>query len=169
MSSDRPTFANQRTDLLRYVRARVRDAVLSEDIVQEAFLRYFVHEAKAESIVQSPIGFLRSISLNIARDHFRKVSCLQWVATDENLACEASDPHQVMEHRELVRFVGEVMRAMPALRRKVFISRRVYGFSSREVAERLGLSVGAVDVHVSRAVLDLHRAIDRLEKRGASV
>lgn len=162
-------IADQRTSLLRYVRARVRDAVLSEDIVQEAFLRYFAYEEKAGNVVRSPAGILRSISINIARDHFRKVARLHWVTPDENLICEVSDPHQLMEHRELVRFVGGVMRAMPALRRKVFILRRVYGYSSREVAERLGLSAGAVDVHVSRAVLDLHRAIDRLEKRGAPV
>jgi len=66
----RSSLRTQRTDLLEYVGRQVRDSVLSEDIVQEAYLRFLTFEGKPGSTVTNAPALLRRISLNLIRDHF---------------------------------------------------------------------------------------------------
>ena len=154
-----------RGELMRYVSRHVREISLSEDIVQEAYLRYLAYSQKTGTRISNPLSFLRRISINLARDHFRRDKRFSTVELDENTACEHSDIQRQLEHRELVEIVSRVLAKMPVLRRKVFVSRRVHGLSSKEAAGEFGLTPGAVDMHVARAVLDLHRAMELIEKR----
>lgn len=169
MRSDGPDLYAQRADLLRYVGRRVDDPALREDIVQEAYLRLIAYQAKPDGAVTNVVAFLRRISLNLTRDHFRRGARGAVVELSDDMPCPRSDPERQAEQRQLIAIVSAVLGAMPRLRRAVFVARRVHGESARDVAERLGISPGAVDTHVARAVLDLHRAMEKLEKRGASV
>ena len=156
-------------DLLRYVGRRVGDVALTEDIVQEAFARYLAYEAKSDSTISNVGGLLRRIALNLTRDYFRRARHIQSVELSDELVCPQPNAQRQLEAREMVEIVANVFKLMPRLRREVFIRRRVHGASSREVAEALSLTVGAVDTHVARAVLDLHRALEKIERQGRSV
>jgi DNA-directed RNA polymerase specialized sigma24 family protein len=46
MSFDNSEWRSRRVDLLRFVRRRVDDAALREDIVQEAIIRLLVYQTK---------------------------------------------------------------------------------------------------------------------------
>lgn len=46
---------------------------------------------------------------------------------------------------------------LPAMRRRVFTMTYIEGFSHKEVAARLGISVKTVDVHVANALRDLRK------------
>ncbi|MBY8824368.1 RNA polymerase sigma factor [Sphingomonas colocasiae] len=168
MGSDGSDLYAQRADLLRYVGRRVDDPALREDIVQEAYLRLLTYQAKPDANVTNVVAFLRRISINLVRDYFRRSGRGMATELSEDLPCPRSDLESQAEQRQLIVIVAGVLGRMPGLRREVFIARRLHGASAREVAERLGISPGAVDTHVARAVLDLHRAMATLEKRGAS-
>lgn len=159
----------QRTDLLDYVGRQVRDSTLSEDIVQDAYLRFLAFEAKPETQVTNAPALLRRISLNLIRDHFRGGNRAPMVELCDDLACPQPTADRQLEGRQLVELVAAVLKAMPRLRRQVFIRRRVHGHSASDVARALGLSASAVSNHVVRAMLDLDAAIDRMEKGSFSV
>jgi len=169
MGFEHSKLGGHRSELLRYVGRRVDNVALREDIVQEAFLRLLTYEAKPDNTISNVAGLLRRISLNLIRDHFRRAGRHTFVELSEDVPCLRPSVQQQLEQRQLVELVSEVLKAMPRLRRNVFFRRRVEGQSSREVASALGLTPGAVDAHVARAVLDLHRAMEKIEaheKRG---
>jgi len=169
MASRTAQLRAQRADLLHYVGRQVRDSALSEDIVQEAFLRLMAFESKPGTAVASAPALLRRISLNLVRDHFRRASRVQLVELSDTMACPQPAADQQIERRQLIELVMGILKAMPRLRREVFIRRRVQGQSAGEVAAALGLSPSAVSNHVTRAVFDLDSAIEKIEKRGGPV
>jgi len=169
MASLTSQLSAQRTDLLEYVGRQVRDSSLSDDIVQEAYLRFLTFEAKPDNSVTNAPALLRRISLNLIRDHFRRASRFPLVELSDTIPCAQPAVDQQLERRQLIELVAEILKTMPRLRRTVFIRRRVSGHSAGEVAEALGLSPSAVSNHVARAIIDLDSAIEKIEKRGGSV
>lgn len=169
MGSPDSELIAQRSDLLRYVGRRVRDSTLSEDIVQEAYLRMLAYEAKPGNMVSNASALLRRISLNLAHDHFRRAKSAPIVELSEDISCPMPSVHQQLERRQLIAIVESVLKAMPRLRRDVFIRRRVHGEAAGDVAEAMGLSPGAVSNHVARALFDLDLAIEKIEMRGGLV
>lgn len=69
-----------------------------------------------------------------------------------------------MVQRERMQTVSDIIDAMPPQRRQVFIMRRLHGMSAKDVAAQLDISPSAVDAHVARAVLTLHRAMASLDE-----
>ena len=169
MRLDNAEWSGHRVDLLRYLSRRVDDAALREDIVQEAIVRLLVYRDKPNTTVASVTALLRRISLDLTRDHFRRFCRTRDVELTDDIPCPQIGIQQQLEQRQLIAIVADIVKAMPPLRREVFFRRRVEGQSSKQVAEALGISPGAVDTHIARAVLDLHLAIEKIEKRGGPV
>ena len=64
-------FQSEGRSLVRLARLFVDDRDAAEDIVQEAFLRLARHSGRIKSLDRAP-AYLRSIVLNLARDHNRR-------------------------------------------------------------------------------------------------
>ena len=64
-------FQTEGRSLGRLARLFVDDRDAAEDLVQEAFLRLARHAGKIDEIERAP-AYLRSIVLNLARDHNRR-------------------------------------------------------------------------------------------------
>jgi RNA polymerase sigma factor (sigma-70 family) len=169
MRLNNPEWRGHRVDLLRYIGQRVDDAALREDIVQETFVRLLAYQAKPDIVIANITALLRRISLDLTHDHFRRAGRQNTVELSDEIPCSSPTAHERLEQRQLLRIVVGVAKAMPPLRREVFFRRRVEGQSAKEVALALGISPGAVDAHMARAVLDLYLAIEKIEKRGGTI
>ena len=169
MRIENSDWNGHRRDLLRYVGRQVNDTVLREDIVQEAIVRFWMYQAKPGIIVGNLPGLLRRISLDLTRDHYRRLGRSRDVALSDDIPCQQPGLQLQLEQRQFVEMITATVKAMPRLRREVFFRRRLEGQTAKEVATALGISPGAVDAHIARAVLDLHRAIEMIEKRGGIV
>lgn len=166
MRLDPSDWGGHRANLLRYVGRQVDEVAMREDIVQEALLRFLSFEAKPDNAVGNVPALLRRISLNLIRDHFRRAKRMPLGELSEEIACPLPMADQQIERRQLIALVAEALKAMPKLRREVFMRRRILGQSAGDVAEALGLSASAVSNHVARALFDLDSAIEKIEKRG---
>jgi RNA polymerase sigma factor (sigma-70 family) len=169
MRFDNSEWNGHRVDLLRYVGRRVGNVALREDIVHEAIIRLLAYQAKPDISIANITALLRRISLDLTRDHFRRFARIRHVELSDDIPCPHPDIQQQLEHRQLIEIVAGVLKAMPRLRRDVFFRRRVEGQAAKEVAEALGITSGAVDAHMARAVLDLYLAIEKIEMRGGRV
>lgn len=169
MRLDNSEWSGHRVDLLRYLGRRVDDVALREDIVQEAIVKFLTYQAKPGISIANAAALLRRISLDLTRDHFRRAQRRSDVELSDDIPCPYPSIQQRLEQRQLVSIIANVVKAMPRLRREVFFRRRIEGQSSKEAAQALGISPGAVDAHMARAVLDLHMAIEKIEKRGGPV
>lgn len=126
-----------------------------EDISQEAFLRAF--KAEKGTSIDNPRAFLFRTAKNVALNELSRKSNILAEYIEENcssdvLLDETSAEKQFDDRRKYESFC-EVVAELPARCQRVFVMRKVYGFSQKEIAGALGISVGTVEKHIAKGLL----------------
>jgi RNA polymerase sigma-70 factor (ECF subfamily) len=140
--------------LRRFLRSRVRDRDIAEDLLQEVFLR--LHERR------EPIGELERIDAwlfrvagNVAIDHLRRRGVLELDAHDE----PSEEPTLIDDEqptRVLAAWLSGRLAELPPRYREVLELTEREGLSQREAADRLGLPYSTVKSRVQRGRDLLH-------------
>ena len=153
------------TDMLRKARSAVlrrgASADEADDLVQEAFLRLEGYER--EHVVRSREAFLVSTAVNLSIDQARRGRRSPFDAAGldlDSLPSALAGPDEIFSGRARLEHLQEGIAALPARTRRILLARRVEGQSFREIAEREGASVSAVEKHVARATLSLMKWMD---------
>ena len=140
----------------RVLRRRGRSRDEADDLIQEAFLRLQVYCRDHE--VRNTGGFLLRTALNLALDRIRHARVASVVAQslEELPLVDPSPPLDEVyaAHERLLRMKAG-LEAMSPRRREVFILNRIEGYSFPQIAERLGVTVSAVEKHAAKAILFL--------------
>jgi RNA polymerase sigma factor (sigma-70 family) len=154
-------FQTEGRSLVRLARLFVDDRDAAEDIVQEAFLRLARHAGRIESADRAP-AYLRSIVLNLARDHNRRglMSLRHHAAAGRELDVD-DDVAEVLARSDEHRRVVEAVRGLPRRQRDCVTLRYFEQLSIPDVASTLGLSPNSVKTHLRRALDALGDALDR--------
>jgi RNA polymerase sigma-70 factor (ECF subfamily) len=153
-------FTREGGPLVRLARLFVDDRNAAEDLVQEAFIRLArsAHRIKDET---RAAAYLRSIVLNLARDHNRRglVSLRHRLPLDEQRAQE----EDVLELRDDQRQVIEALRDLPHRQRACLVLRYYQELGIDEIAETLGISRNSVKTHLQRglAAMETRIGVDR--------
>jgi RNA polymerase sigma-70 factor (sigma-E family) len=148
----RRLFEEEATNLVRLARFFVDDRAAAEDLVQEAFIRL----ARALHRVDDPArlkAYLRSIVLNLARDHNRR----GLVSLRHHLPA-GTPPATVEEEfavREDQRRVIEALRELPLQQRNALVLRYFLELGIHEIAATLGISPNSVKTHLQRGLRSL--------------
>ena len=121
------------------------DAEEVKDAVQETFLRFFRHIERVDP-AQDPIGWLARIAVNVCRDQLRRRRRLAVLQPLTDVYATAGDAASLPE-RELIR---RAIEELPPKEQQAIVL-HAEGFSTDEVAERLGNSVATVRVQLSKA------------------
>lgn len=125
-----------------------------EDIVQETYVRICQIENKDK--ISSPKSFMYRTARNLALD-YQKQANVRLVDGIENM--EVLEQRLTQSHKdemyenastnsEFSHFC-EAVRQLPIQCRKVFVLKKVYGYSQREIAVKLSLSESTVEKHIS--------------------
>lgn len=149
-------FLSLRGRLARAVRGIVPPTEV-EDIVQETYVR--VCQADNAGPIHSPRSFMYKTARNLALDHVR--------SAQYRLSDRVEDPDgwdstsvpgigdrtfgQVTSNEEFGRFC-EAVRQLPTQCRRVFVLKKVYGYSQREIARATGLSESTVEKHIAKGI-----------------
>jgi RNA polymerase sigma factor (sigma-70 family) len=152
-------FHREGRSLVRLARLFVDDRDAAEDIVQEAFLRLARHAGRIEARDRAP-AYLRSIVLNLARDHNRRgLVSLRHLAThgrEVDVVDDAADRLVISEeHRRVL----DAVRGLPTRQRDCVALRYFEECPIADVAATLGLSVNSVKTHLQRGLAALDRAL----------
>ncbi len=134
---------------------RGRSAEDADDLMQEAYLRYAVYQARRQ--VASPEAFLARTVLNLAVSADRsRASRGEEVAVEELPILDTSPGVEatVLARERLARLEFCVSR-LSRKTRAVFVDVRVGGMSFPEAAQAHGLTVRGVEKHVSEATVRL--------------
>ena len=152
-------FRTEGRSLVRLARLFVEARDAAEDLVQEAFLRLARHAGKIERLDRAP-AYLRSIVLNLARDHNRRglVSLRHHAAQGRELDVSDDSTDQVVRSEEHRRVLGAV-RQLPVRQRDCITLRYFEELSIERIASTLGLSVNSVKTHLQRAMATLDRLL----------
>lgn len=140
----------------RVLRRRGRSLDEADDLIQEAFLRLQVYCRDHE--VRNTGGFLLRTALNLALDRKRRARVASVVPEsleELSLVDPSPLPDEVYAGRERLLRMRAGLEAMTPRRREVFILNRIEGYSFPQIAERLGITLSAVEKHAAKAILFL--------------
>lgn len=154
-------FRTEGRSLVRLARLFVDDRDAAEDIVQEAFLRLARHAGRIESVERAP-AYLRSIVLNLARDHNRRglVSLRHHATSGREIDVDDSVADELVrseDHRRVL----DAVRMLPTRQRDCITLRYFEELGIERVASTLGLSVNSVKTHLQRAMAALDRSLSK--------
>ena len=143
-----------RKRLKQYLLGLTKSREDAEDLEQEAYLRVISSNDRQE--IDNPRAFLFVTARNLAIQAWRRTknSPIQAVEDFDALNVRdicASVDSEVLTDEVLAAF-GEAIDALPPQARRVFIMRKVFGLSHKEIAEELGLSCKTIEKHVGKGI-----------------
>jgi RNA polymerase sigma-70 factor (ECF subfamily) len=155
-------FSRRIENELAFLRKRVRrwhrDRANAEDLVQDTVL-----QALANAHLWQPGSNLRGWLLTIMRNQFLAAAAKSKRSSELLAAFAARDGH-LPSHpsgpRLLLRDVERALVRLSAIQRTVIVAVGIDGKSYSEVAQMLGMSVGAVRCHLARARERLRAAVN---------
>lgn len=148
-------------------------AQVSEEIVQEVFMKYFENHQQVKPETLKP--YLTTMSRNLCIDYFRKVKRQKTEAVgeewgDHNEELWRNDPRRIVEAEAVHEFFEQIKEEPGA---DVLIEFYSKGKSVKEIAESRGEKVGSITSRLSRARQkfkeQLHHHLDRMIYPGASI
>jgi RNA polymerase sigma factor (sigma-70 family) len=156
-------FDQEGSSLVRMVRLFVDDRNAAEDLVQEAFIRLARSAHRIQDPARAP-AYLRSIVLNLARDHNRRglVSLRHHLPTDD----ERASVEDEIELRDVQRQVIDALRELPRRQRDCLVLRYYDELGIDDVAATLGISPNSVKTHLKRGLRALE---ERLVAAGVEI
>jgi RNA polymerase sigma-70 factor (ECF subfamily) len=148
-------FRQEASSLVRLARLFVDDRNAAEDLVQEAFIRLARGGHRIRDRDKAP-AYLRSIVLNLARDHNRRglMSLRHHLPHDEQAAIEDE-----IELREDQQRVIDALRELPHRQRDCLVLRYYDDLGIDDIASTLGISRNSVKTHLGRALKTLEREL----------
>jgi RNA polymerase sigma factor (sigma-70 family) len=157
----------RRRTLVKFVRARVEDAEVAEDLVQDVIYQ-FLRSADAGSAIEDVTSWLYRAARNRIVDWYRKRdrSRLESPDRDSEIAeVEAADvdhrgPQSRLESAELWEAFLEALDELPEDQRQVFILHELEGVPFSEIAEMTGIKLNTLLSRKRYAVLQLRKKLN---------
>jgi RNA polymerase sigma factor (sigma-70 family) len=157
----RRLFLDEGQSLVRLVRLFVDDRNAAEDLVQEGFIRL----ARSAHRIQDPdraAAYLRSIVLNLARDHNRRgLLSLRHQLPFDDVQASTED---LLELAEDQRRVLDALRDLPPRQRDCLDLRYYHELGIDDIATTLGLSRNSVKTHLQRGLAAMERRLEAPEE-----
>ena len=152
-------FAEQGASLVRLARVFCDDRDAAEDLVQEAFIRLHRSAGSIRDLGRAP-AFLRSIVINLARDHNRRglMSLRHHASAEPPTPPTEPDVHAVRD--EEVDEVLVALRTLPERQRACLVLHYYEELSIAEVAETLRISTNSVKTHCRRGLAALESRLE---------
>lgn len=154
ISSLEATYMQCRTQLERVIgRIVKRDDI--EDIVQETFIKSY--EAELQKEIKFERTYMFKTARNLALNHVSKASEKHNQSLDDidtlpaNLTSQSLEK-QVESKQRFLDFCRATDSLSPEVKR-VFLMKKVYGMSQKEIAQHCSLSESTVEKHVAKGLL----------------
>ena len=147
-------YLAHQTALRAFVSKMVSSPADVDDVIQEAFLRAFNAEKAKE--IEKPKSFLFTIARNIVLSNVTsKSSKLTDHVADFDVLGVITEHDMVVGEAQAQETFGLYCRAvesLPPQARQVFLMRKVYGLSHKEISQRLDIAVSTVEKHLAKGV-----------------
>jgi RNA polymerase sigma-70 factor (ECF subfamily) len=153
-----------RAPLTRYFVRRGFPVDQSEDCVQDVFLR--MARTDLASVVDTE-AYLFTVASSVAIDHRRRSASRHAADHDQidkiEIESKEASPCRVLEDREAIVRLDRVLDELSGRTREIFLLNRLDGLSYTQLAVRFGLSVAAIEKHMSKALAHLRKRLPRNE------
>lgn len=148
------SFITNRPLLFRVIGNIVRPDEI-EDIVQETFVLSYA-AARSQKII-NPRAFMVKTARNIALNYIgcadRRLNCSLDELAEEDISSDGDTLEAQCQSDEKFLAFCRAVAELPIGCRRVFILKKVYGLSQKEIADYLALSPSTVEKHISKGML----------------
>jgi len=138
------------------------------DICQETLVCALEAERSQEII--EPRAFLFGVAKNLMRKQLDRQSrsLIAFVEDYADAHCASPEPpvERIIDDRQRMLEFAETVSTLPPQCQRVFVMKKVFGYSHKEIAAELKISVSTVEKHVAAG---LKRCLDELDKRQEGV
>ena len=143
------------SDLWRFVRRRVADDHVADDLLQETFVRV---QQNIDGLKEADRlrGWVYQIARNVLLDHYRRPKSGTAPLDDPPALAEGADGEL---NRRGAAWLRQMVARLPETFREVVELSELQGLAHREIAERLGLSLSATKSRVQRGRAELRQML----------
>lgn len=142
--------------VLGYIRARVNNRADAEDLCQDVFVKAFRAADRFDASRSAPGTWLYSITRNAVIDHFRRSRPTEELP--EDLRDDAL-PEDGLLQNELLDRLAAALEKLPEELTDIIVLRYYDRLPLTEIAEKLGMSYGAVKLRHQKALALLRTAL----------
>lgn len=125
-----------------------------EDIVQESYVKLW--QASENTDIREPKAFLTATVRNLALNYVLKAESRLTVSLENEAEngfhhdrSKRDTTVQVVVSDQEFAFFCRVVRSLPLRCQRVFVLRKVYGYSQYEISKELGISESTVEKHIA--------------------
>lgn len=131
----------------------------AEELVQDTFLTFYRH---SDAVINNPITYLKKILQYKILDYFKQSKITTAAIKDEHLngSYFSNDITEDIKTREMADEIKYHIQRLPSQCRNVFLLSRQEELPNKEIAERLGITVKAVEANITRALKYLRESLD---------
>lgn len=132
----------------------------AKDITQEAFIKLW---EKCKSVgFDTAKGFLYTVARNLFFNQVKHNKVVLEFEKRESNKADKQDPEYVLREKEFDHELKEAISSLTQEQREVFLMNRIDELKYYEIAERLEISVKAVEKRMSKALKNLKDALEEL-------
>jgi RNA polymerase sigma-70 factor (ECF subfamily) len=153
-------FDRYHTPLYNFYSKLTGDRVLSEDLVQEVFLRILKYRQSYQP--GTPFrAWIYQIARNARVDHYRKTP--RHITFEPEMAPPVM-PKDSAQHSQETELLHRALMQMPEEKREILILSRFQELKYEEIARLLGCELGTVKTRIHRAIQELRQIFRQLER-----
>lgn len=150
--------------IYHFILQNCRSTADAEDLAQEVFVKLW--ESDTMNIV-SLKSYIFTVAKNIVIDWTRQSINKQIFETlvDEqqaDAALRAAQKEEDISSEELLSILDNIAQTMPERRLEVYQLRWMEGLSRKEIAQKMGITVTTVDIHIQKVLEYLRKKVAEL-------
>jgi RNA polymerase sigma-70 factor (ECF subfamily) len=150
-------------EVYRYVRYRIDDDTVAEDIASDVFVRLLESSQKRQGPQTSLKGWLVATASHAVNDHLRRRYRRPTEALSDSMPDAGASVHAEVDLREQNRAVGAAYARLTDEQQHVLALRFGQGYSLEETAHVMKRKVNAVKALQFRALASLQRLIGEVD------
>jgi RNA polymerase sigma-70 factor (ECF subfamily) len=145
--------------IYRYIRTRVAEDRTAEDLTETVFLRSFESLSRYKDKGLRFSAFLYQVARNLLVDHYRQEEEELPIENADQISISPARIDDTIVHQDQVDSLRESLEALPEEYREIIRLRVLLELSTKECAQWMGRSEGAVRVLLHRAIKSLKRQV----------
>ncbi len=152
-------FMQYGESIRNFIYSKCGDLALAEDIMQDAFVTLWQRCKSANPLTVK--SFLYKIAGNKVIDHFRHQKVKMNFRAEKKSLVDHITPQFELEEKEFKLYLESVLASIPEASRTVFMMSRIEKMKYAEIAERLDVSVKAVEKRMHKALVIIKKQLGR--------
>jgi RNA polymerase sigma factor (sigma-70 family) len=165
------TYIEIKSSLMRFAFRYLKSQNDIEDVVQEAFVRAVNAEKKTEITHIKSYIFMTVKNLSLKKLDKSEFKLADSVGDfcEEGIYIDTQTLEEQFESNQRFELFCKAIRMLPVKCQQVYILRKVYGYSQKEIAQRMNISIKTVESHLTKAIVRCTDYMEEYENANSAV